>query len=327
MEDIQYSLDEICLIPNVLTIIKHRKDVNCFYDNKLPIFIAPMTCLIDSKNIDTIRHSKFIPIYPIWNKETVENRKKANAYGWIAVTLSEFEDYYLRNKPAGIKDKVLIDTANGHMFDIYDLSKRAKEIYGDNITIMVGNIANPETYITCADKGVDYVRIGIGGGSGCTTAVQTGMHTSIPWMLKEINKLKNFTSNKHTKVVADGGINTIGKVVKALALGADYVMIGKLFGHCEECAHKDRNFPVSTNLYYGQASVEGQLDRFGEVRNTPEGIARELTVQYTIEQLEQLITGSLRSSMSYANAQNLKEFIGKVRYGIQSNQEFKLYDK
>lgn len=126
------------------------------------------------------------------------------------------------------KARVLLDIANGHMNSIYFLSKKLKNKFGDKIEIMVGNIANPETYLDCIDAGIDYVRCSIGSGAGCLTTSNTGIHYPIASLLDEINKLKGRSINP-PKVIADGGIRNYSDIIKALALGADYVMIGGLF--------------------------------------------------------------------------------------------------
>ena len=106
---------------------------------------------------------------------------------------------------------------------------------------MAGNIANPQTYREYCEAGIDYVRCSIGSGSCCTTASNTSVHYPIASLIDEINTIKsNRISNNQftTKVIADGGIRNFSDVVKALALGADYVMVGGLFSSFIESAGK-----------------------------------------------------------------------------------------
>lgn len=380
MIDKMYSLDEIALIPKSLSSVKSRKTVNPFYTevvtsgivtkpvNKLPVFIAPMTCLVNKSNFDSLTESLFIPILPVSTKDGTFGGLWDDGR-WTALTVNQFKIWFVDRQAS--KDclyRILIDCADGHMEDLYLYVKQAKEYYGSSLITMVGNIATPETYLDCCKAQVDYVRIGIGGGSGCTTSVQTGFHTSIPWVLSGIKALKKkhyttgekgqlqtilpfadyikFCKGTITKVVADGGINTIDRAIKCLALGADYVMIGKLFSQTDEACGKVRHYDIngtcyshisnanevpgyshSERHYYGQSSKQGQLDRFGEVRSNPEGTEIFVPITFSLQELSDKFEAALRTAMSYAGVFSLEEFIGNVNYGIQSMQEFNLYNK
>lgn len=360
-----YSLDEIGLIPAELSSIEHRADVNPFVESpfggeKLPVFVAPMTCILSNKNICTFSRSKVEPILPVTTDRRFLRHLDTGAMwlGWTAVTLDEFKHYFCAcNAQEDRKYHILIDVANGHMEEMFKAVLDAKQEYGKNLVVMVGNIANPKTYLECCLYGVDYVRVGIGGGAGCTTSVQTGIHASIPWLLEGIEKIKTagylipeerkgkivprpclfkeYIAEHEgviTKVIADGGINTIAKAIKCLALGADYVMMGKCFAECSEGSSTgtikymdttgNRNVFVGHHLYYGQSSKEGQLDRFGKIKSNPEGIAKWIPIKYTLKEFEDKFEAALRSAMSYCGAHNLEEFIGKVKYEYMSQAEF-----
>lgn len=351
-----YSLDEVGLIPARISNIKHRGDVNPFTKKSgvLPVFVSPMTCIIDETNISKFLDNKFIPIVPVsarWSfSERMGMAKKTS--GWAAFTLEEFKNYY--PVIGGLCRGVLIDTANGQMEELFTLVKECKKAWGNFVKIMIGNIANPKTYWDCCFAGVDYVRVGIGGGSGCTTSVQTGIHTSIPYILEGINKVKTYIRDYEssasleffnpkiaalkgfrTKVVADGGITSISRAIKALALGADYVMMGKLFAQCEEAAitlkytysSKSSDDIKKEALYYGQSSEQGQLDRFGKIKSYPEGTELWIPVTTNLKDFSHAFESSLRSAMSYCNANTLEEFIGNVDYEIMSKHEFDSYNK
>ena len=352
-----YSLDEIGLIPAATSSIKHRADVNPFYGDKLPIFVAPMTCLIDLDNWRTFEQSRVTPIWPIRDANNPE-REVPSKFGpyWMAVTIEEFKRLF-NNCEADIcvphhYYRVLIDCANGNMEELFSLVKNAKEKYGNKLVVMIGNIANPLTYLQCCGAGVDYVRVGIGGGSGCTTSVQTGIHASMPWILEGIAELKKWvpitkaalgTKSKisfesfldcckgavRTKIVADGGITNPSRAIKCLALGADYVMIGKAFAHCKEVNHMRISSPETgiRNQYYGQSSEQGQLDRFGKVKANPEGTSVMVSVDTTLKEFTDKFEAALRSAMSYCGAETLNDFIGKVKYEYMSPDEFRAYNK
>lgn len=168
--DMQYSLNEICLLPSAIpTDITSRKQVNPFDENgNLPIFVAPMTSVLNESNYKIFADKGVIPILP---RNCTETRDIAEV--WHSYSLQEFESIIDSSKDYN-GYHILIDVANGHMRKIYDLVKKAKEKW-PNIVIMIGNIANPAIYYNCCDAGVDYVRVGIGG--GCFTP-ESIVHTS-----------------------------------------------------------------------------------------------------------------------------------------------------
>ena len=326
-----YSLDEVSIIPSTFTSVKSRKDIITTYTSKLPIFVAPMTCLVDFINFSSFEDNKVIPILPVYdinNKELFKQRLTfIQQSKWVALTLNEFEDTFCRNKWNLDKENlfnICIDTANGHLHDIYVATKYAKKSF-PNLAIMVGNIANPKTYDEICKNysdSVQFIRVGIGGGSGCTTSVQTGVHTSLPYLITEINKIKKSYANKPL-VIADGGINTIDRAIKCLALGADYVMMGSMFANCKEVG----NYNEVKNEYYGQSSIRGQLDRFGEIRSNPEGLEKIVEINTTLNEVCSKFDAALRSAMSYCNAKTLEEFIGKPKIEYQTLKEFENYMK
>ena len=326
-----YSLDEVSIIPSTFTSVKSRKDIITTYTSKLPIFVAPMTCLVDFINFSSFEDSKVIPILPVYdinNKELFKRRLTfIQQSKWVALTLNEFEDTFCRNKWNLNKENlfnICIDTANGHLHDIYVATKYAKKSF-PNLAIMVGNIANPKTYDEICKNysdSVQFIRVGIGGGSGCTTSVQTGVHTSLPYLITEINKIKKSYANKPL-VIADGGVNTIDRAIKCLALGADYVMMGSMFANCKEVG----NYNEVKNEYYGQSSIRGQLDRFGEIRSNPEGLEKIVEINTTLNEVCSKFDAALRSAMSYCNAKTLEEFIGKPKIEYQTLKEFENYMK
>ena len=330
------SLNELTLIPAPISYIKSRSQCNPFIKlstnkHKLPIFIAPMTCLIDDTNYKKVNEeSFFIPILPVSKKYNDSAKLFSNKeYQWQALSLQSInklkDNINIEECP-----NILIDCANGNMKKIFDIVTELKEKYKDKITIMTGNIANPETYEKCILAGVDYVRVGIGGGGGCLTSVNTGIHCSLPWIIKECLEVrKKYKNRKHTKIVADGGINSIDKIIKCLALGADYVMIGEMFAKTNEsCGIIDSCCEGTYKSYYGQASQQGQIDRFGTIKSYPEGIKRWIKMEdCSMNQLEEAIIASIQSAMSYCNCSSLKEFINNRYVRIQSIDEYRAYYK
>ena len=333
--DMQYSLNEICLLPSATpTDITSRKQVNPFDENgNLPIFVAPMTSVLNENNYKIFADKGVIPILP---RNCTETRDIAEV--WHSYSLQEFESIIDSSKDYN-GYHILIDVANGHMRKIYDLVKKAKEKW-PNIVIMIGNIANPAIYYNCCDAGVDYVRVGIGGGSVCSTSVQCGIHASHQYMIENIKKLSCYYNNPNrTKIIADGGINTLDKAIKALAIGYDYVMMGKCFAECEEACGEIKSEYISLpsvydqekreikyRKYYGMASEQGQIDISGGCTKNPEGVETWIPIITTLNAFVIRFEAALRSTMSYTGATTLEKFHDS-KYDIQSIEEFKSYYK
>jgi IMP dehydrogenase/GMP reductase len=168
------------------------------------------------------------------------------------------------------------------MKSLYDKCIKAKKLAKDNnykLTIMTGNIANAKTYEWIYknalyeyeenghiyyDCAIDYIRVGIGGGSGCITTSNVSIHYPQASLINECKKIKesvvcNRDLRKKPAIVADGGIRNYDHVIKALALGADYVMIGSLFAQCIESAGEKTTKSLSTKL-----SLRFPIERYKE---------------------------------------------------------------
>lgn len=265
-EKIGYSYNDITIIPSVISNISSRSECNPFIDqidNWLPIFTAPMASVVNEDNLDDFIKNGIVPIIP--RNIDIERRKYLiNKKQWVALSLKEFEDLFITNVEDRQGDSnthyfICVDIANGHMNSLYTKCVMAKQFAGQlgyKLTIMTGNIANPETYKwicnfnkLCKSSIIDYIRVGIGGGSGCITTSNVSIHYPQASLIDECYNIKqNLKTIKNhlgeilydpeyfPKIVADGGIRNYDHVIKALALGADYVMIGSLFAQCIESA-------------------------------------------------------------------------------------------
>lgn len=250
------------IVPSVISDIEHRKECKPYTENgTLPLFASPMDSVVSLSNMDKFIENGIIPILP--RTESIENRLNVIKDGrWAAFSLDEFIHFFAEgtfDRPNNNNSKlnVLIDVANGHMAKIYKNVKKAKEIYGNFICIMVGNIANPETFRVAVDAGVDYVRCSIGTGFCCITSSCTSIHYPMASLISEIYDIKKEMSKKReikTKIVADGGMRSHADIIKALSLGADYVMCGSLFSKMAESAaikywNNQPSFGSSLNLW------------------------------------------------------------------------------
>ena len=328
-DSVKYSYNDIAVMPADISDINHRKETNPFYDNgNLPIFTAPMSSIVNEDNISTylLNHINVIIPRNINIKERIRWMIEFNCFS--AMSMQEARKYFLEDpnmirKNGNKKMHLCIDVANGHMRSLYDLVKRLKSAY-TNITIMTGNIANPETIKYACEAGVDYIRIGIGTGAGCITSSNTAIHYPIASLIDECVKERHKNGGK-VKIIGDGGIRNYNDVIKALALGADYVMIGGLFATCLEAGPVYQQFTntitneprLSQNTdfhnldlfhkFYGMASKEGMRD-LGLKKHTAEGICKFVKITQTIEGWANNMEDYLRSAMSYTGTTDIQYF-------------------
>ena len=251
-----YSLQDISIMPACVTEINHRAECNPYNDNnKLPIFVAPMSSVIDLNNAKIFEFNKLNVVIP--RTIDLEDRLNVCEEYFIAVGLNEFENTILTLNLENRKPiKICVDVANGHMKKLIDLCKYAKNRFRNKIIIMAGNVANPLVYYDYAYAGIDYIRLSIGSGSACTTAANAAIYTPMASLIDECVSVKKIVERDRNnyksapKIIADGGFNNYDDIIKALALGADYVMCGKIFAQCEEaCGEKLQKFLYSDGTY------------------------------------------------------------------------------
>lgn len=222
-------------------------------------------------------------------------------------------------KTAGV-DVISIDTAHGHSKGVMDAAKRVKKKF-PSLEIIVGNIATGEAAKALAKVGADAVKVGVGPGSICTTRVVAGV--GLP-QLSAVYEASKALKGSGVPVIADGGIRFSGDIVKALAAGADSVMIGSLLAGTDEAPgemiiYEGRKF----KSYRGMGSLEamevGSKDRyFQDVEDdikklVPEGISGRVPFKGLVSEVLYQMVGGLRAGMGYCGAKNI-EALKKARF-------------
>ena len=331
--EMKYGYNDVSIVPAKISYISHRADVIPYYAyHHLPIFAAPMSSIY-IKNDTTFWLNDIYNIVP--RSVDIKDRLSNKLQGiWRAFSLSEIEKYFIENKQNDFTYKICIDIANGHLNHLYEVVKKLKSLY-PRCEIMTGNIANPGTLLIAAHVGVDYIRLGIGSGAGCITSSNTAIHYPMASLINDCYRYKK-QWNLNIKLIADGGIRNYDDVIKALALGADYVMIGGLFAECKDT---NPNYYIKSNgvyckaneedlqnpdiqlyhKFYGMASKQGMKDLHLN-QHTAEGITRYIPVKYdSLHQWTSNMKDYLRSAMSYCNVKRLQDFIGTPKVTIISN--------
>ena len=314
MNKLHIDFDDLLIVPVTKSYINSRSE--CKLPEILPLFTAPMDTVINEENMHIFKD--FNICLPRLNRGLIANQDRFYSYG-----IEEFVRLFITEEPIFTKAYALIDVANGHMSSVHTAVKEAKKIHGDSLTLMVGNIANPDTFEMLQECGADYIRVGIGNGGGCLTTQQTGVGYPMASLISECKVVK-----RGTKLVADGGFKKCSDIIKALALGADYVMLGSILNRMQESAGETVNYQGKPHKHFRGMSSKGVQEEWGrEVLKTSEGIDKYFPVEYTYDQWVNNFKDYLKSAMSYTGCTTLEEFIGEVELIEISKNAFNRFTK
>jgi len=345
MQDIKFDLGDISIIPAIVSDVNSRSECSVITDGGwLPLMAAPMDTVVSKDNINTYINNGIIPCMP---------RGENHAYGCFnrkmifqSFGLSDIE-YQLNSDEKEITDfynyeYVLIDIANGHMQRVIDVVKEIKLKF-PSITLMVGNVGHPLTYKNLAMAGADYVRCSIGTGAGCTTAANVAINYPLGSLIHECRQEKIKGGFWNTQIVADGGMQGYDDIIKALALGADYVMIGSLFNKAMQSSGSNHlwgvqlPFGIARTFWkwglpikkkYRGMSTKAVQRKWGKTKLvTAEGITKYQKVEYNLTQWSENFRDYLRSNMSYCGVDKLHKFIGEVEWVYITNNALKRFQK
>lgn len=228
---------------------------------------------------------------------------------------------------------ILVDVAHGHSDRVVEIIQTIREKY-PNLSIIAGNVATSEGAWDLLDAGAHAIKVGVGPGSVCTTRIVTGCGvpqlTAIMRARAALDRWWDIESRKgkpRTKfpptLIADGGIKNSGDIVKALAAGADSVMLGSVFAGTEESpgevvVRDDKPF----KLYRGMAS-KGAMESIGTQR-TPEGVETFLALKGSVKDLVSELDGGVRSGLSYCNATSISDLHNQTIEFVKISQGARL---
>lgn len=225
---------------------------------------------------------------------------------------------------AGV-DAIVIDTAHGHTQGVVQKLKEVKAKY-PNLDVIVGNIATAEAAKYLVDAGADAVKVGIGPGSICTTRIIAGV--GVP-QLSAVNEVAIALEGSGVPVIADGGIRYTGDFVKAIAAGADSIMVGSMFAGVKESPgetiiYQGRKFKAYRGMGSVEAMQKGSKDRYfqdaeDDVKKlVPEGISGRVPYKGNLEEVMHQIIGGLRAGMGYCGAKDIEHLKGAPFVRISS---------
>jgi IMP dehydrogenase len=204
-----------------------------------------------------------------------------------------------------------VDVAHAHARYVGRMLKKIRDMVSDSACIMAGNVATYAGADYLASCGADIIKVGIGGGSVCTTRIKTGFGVPTLFSIQECSRVDR-------SIVADGGLRSPGDVVKALAFGADFVMMGGIFSGASvtpgEVIVDDRGERFKN--YRGMASREAQEDFLGPMGDwkTAEGVATRVPYHENHEAILADLIGGLRSGLTYGGALTIPELQRKLNY-------------
>ena len=216
-------------------------------------------------------------------------------------------------------DVIVVDTAHGHSTRVIEVIKEIKRNFG--IELVGGNVATFEGAESLIKAGIDALKVGIGPGSICTTRVVAGV--GVP-QVSAIQECKRAAKKYHIPLIADGGIKYSGDITKALAVGADSVMIGSLFAGTEESPgevvlYKGRSYKGYRGMGSIGAMKKGSKDRYFQEeaeddKLVPEGIEGRVSYKGPLSACVYQLLGGVRAGMGYCGVKNIKELKEKTKF-------------
>jgi IMP dehydrogenase len=217
-------------------------------------------------------------------------------------------------------DVIIIDTAHGHSSRVIAAIGAVKQAHPET-DLVAGNIASSDAAVDLIDAGVDAIKVGIGPGSICTTRIVSGV--GVP-QVSAIMECKTVCAERNIPLIADGGIKFSGDVTKAIAAGADTVMIGSLFAGTDESPGEVILYQGRTyKSYRGMGSIgamqDGSSDRYAQDKEqpsklVPEGVEGRVTHKGPLASLVHQLVGGLRSGMGYCGCNTIEELQVKSRF-------------
>ena len=289
---------------------------------KIPIIASPMDTVSEWRMASSLSSMGGMAIIHRYNsiEEQAEQIKNALAVpdctivGAAVGVSGDFVERASKCYEAGAK-VICIDVAHGDHAMVKTAIASLREQLGMFIHIMAGNVATLEGFNRLADWGADSIRVGIGGGSICSTRIQTGH--GVPTLQSVIDCAQ---SDRDAILIADGGIKNSGDIVKALAAGADAVMLGSLLAGTDETpseTFRDRDGRCF-KAYRGMASAEAQKAWRGKTSSL-EGVSTTIPCKGSVRNVvEELLTG-VRSGLSYSGARDIPELRSKAKFILQSH--------
>lgn len=317
--DLSLTYDDISLVPYEVSRIKSRKEANTnstFLDKEVlvPIISSPMDSVTGITMAETLDDLGCIGIINRFDSSLDQVYSKTeHKISAVSISLNHDEDQIKKIAERGYI--ICIDTANANNKTVLKKCEDIKSKY--NVKVIVGNVASGNSLHELVNAGADAVRIGIGGGSVCTTSIQTGIGIGQASSLLDLYFARE-EKKINIALIADGGIKSPGDVAKALALGADSVMLGRMLAGTKEAPGEVIKYNDQLwKKYRGSASFGVKMKN-----EFIEGEETMIPYKGPVKSVVDSISDGLRSSMSYMNCLNLEELRKVNSFAILSHSSF-----
>ena len=313
------TYDDISLIPTEISRIKSRAEtkINCEFldlNLSLPVISSPMDTVTGIEMAKALTEQGCLGILNRFDSSLNEVlTKKTDGVKGVSIALNTSLDDIKKLAENGYI--ICIDTANANNKEVLKKTEEIKKAC--DVKIIVGNIAQGDSLSQLEISGVDAIRVGIGGGSVCTTSIQTGIGIGQVSSILDVISKRDEKKLK-IKIIADGGIKSPGDIAKAIALGADVVMLGRMLDGTRETPGEVIKYADQLwKKYRGSAS-------FGvKMRNEfIEGEETMIPYKGAVKNVIDGISDGLKSSMSYMNCLSLDELKSKDTFAVLSNSSY-----
>mgnify|MGYP003646304873 CR=1 FL=1 len=313
------AYNDVLLTPQY-SDIKSRSEVNTTsmlgnIELKVPIIASPMDTISESDMAAAMWKEGGLAIVHRYNtihEQRLHCDKATLAGATVGAAIGTSGDYLDRATAlyaAGVRI-LCVDVAHGHHILMKEALGELRKSFGSDVHIMAGNIATLEGYNDLVDWGADSVRCNIGGGSICSTRIQTGH--GVPGLHTIIDCAGS--ASRSVPIIADGGIRNSGDIVKALAAGADFVMLGSLLSGTDETPGDTINTHEGKfKAYRGMASKDAQIEWRGTTASL-EGIATTVRSKGPVGDVLSELTRGIRSGLSYSGARTIEELQAKAMF-------------
>ena len=332
MGDIKESLtfDDVTLVPQYSSVLPNQTSTKTELSKNLklniPLLSSAMDTVTESKMAIAMARSGGLGIIhknlnPKNQALQVKKIKKKNFFVGAAVGTNEEDIDRVYKLLESKVDLIVVDTAHGHTKKVLTIIKKIKQISKNSI-VCAGNIATGKAAKFLADSGADIVKVGIGPGSICTTRLVTGI--GVP-QLSAVLDVKKALKNYKTKIISDGGIKFSGDIAKALAAGANAVMVGSLFAGTTESPgkifnHKGKLYKNFRGMGSAGAMSAGSADRYFQEKNkniskyVAEGVEGIVQFKGPVNKIIYQLIGGLKSSMGYMGSKTIKDLQKKSEF-------------
>ncbi len=331
MEAIKEALtfDDVLLLPRFSNILPSDTDISLNLTNKIklktPFLSSAMDTVTESEMAIALAKSGGIGIIHRnldMKKQSLEVAKVKKKKLFVGAAIGTGPEDFKRSnmlKDQGV-DLIVIDTAHGHSEKVLKTLYKIKK--NNKIPVCVGNIATAEAAKRLYNAGADIIKVGIGPGSICTTRMVAGI--GVP-QITAIMQVHKALKGKKTKIISDGGIKFSGDIAKAIAAGADAIMMGSIFAGTDESPGK--KFKIKDKFYKqyrGMGSIgamsAGSSNRYfqknykDKSKFVPEGVEGRVEYKGNVSKIIYQLKGGLRSSMGYIGAKKLNDIKKNAKF-------------